>query len=294
MSVVISMNEVQKSFGKNSVLKGITGTIEEGKVVGLLGRNGEGKTTLFKILLDILQADSGEVRVANLSPDGSGRIRKIVGCVPERPTFHNFLSVEETFKLRSTFFPNWQWEKAYSTAKQLDLDSKTRIHGASKGTLAKVAWVCATAHDPKILLLDEPTSGLDALVRDSVLQHLVAEMAAEGRTILVSNHRMEELANVIDEIWLLQDGKIQSIHSIDDLKENACRINGRLRSDRVLPPSLRIVEEQHTGNLVTWVVVDPDALRNIRDLKILDEMETQPLPMETTLKVLLAQKGAPS
>src|SRR5262249_30393337 len=106
MSAAISMNEVRKSFGKKAVLKGITGTIEEGKVVGILGRNGEGKTTLFKILLDILQADSGDMRVSNLTPDGSGKIRKIVGYVPERPTFHNFLSIEETFKLRSTFFTN--------------------------------------------------------------------------------------------------------------------------------------------------------------------------------------------
>ncbi len=152
------------------MLNGVSGTIEEGKVVGLLGRNGEGKTTLFRILLDILSADSGSISVLGNPPDGSGVIRLKVGYVPERPAFHEFWTVEQALKFRAGLFPTWDSEKAMRMAREMDLDLKTRIRGASKGTLAKAAWICATAHNPKLLQLDEPTSGLDALVRDSVAE----------------------------------------------------------------------------------------------------------------------------
>ncbi|PWT91657.1 MAG: hypothetical protein C5B54_04905 [Acidobacteria bacterium] len=289
MNPIIQIQEVHKSFGSKHVLNGISGTIQQGKVVGLLGRNGEGKTTLFRAMLDIISIDSGRVSISGFSPNGSGKTREFVGYVPERPAFHHFMTAEDVLHLRSEFFPKWRWDKAFQIAKELELDLKTHIKGASKGTLAKIAWVCATAHDPEVLLLDEPTSGLDLLVRDSVLQHLVSELSQEGRTIFVANHRMEELLGILDEVWLLQNGRILEVYSIDDLREHACRINGRLRTNGSVPPS--VVEEQRTGDLVTWLVLNRDTFENIRQQQLLDSMERQPLPIETTFKLLLARKG---
>ncbi len=282
----IVLEHVKKSFGKHQVLKDITGNIAEGTTIGILGRNGEGKTTLFKIMLDILAADEGRIDVLSHTPDGSSRIRTIAGYVPERPAFHSFMTVDDVFKFRTPLFSNWDHALMHETARALDLDLKTAIKGASKGTLAKAAWICATAHHPKVLILDEPTSGLDPIVRDALLSQCVREQSSEGKTIVVASHHLEEWLNLLDEIWVMSGGVIAGKYKLQDLRENAFRITGRLKNASI-PPGLSIVEEFRTGDLVQWLTIDPITREQIQSLSILDQMDAQPLPLESTLKLLL-------
>jgi len=100
----IRLEGVTRSFGSKRVLCGVAGTVERGRVVGLLGRNGEGKTTLFHVMLDLLAPDRGLIEVLGLRPNGSGEIRQHVGYGPERPVFHPFMTLAEVLKLRSRFF----------------------------------------------------------------------------------------------------------------------------------------------------------------------------------------------
>lgn len=282
----IVFEHIKKSFGKHQVLKDINGSIAEGTTIGILGRNGEGKTTLFKIMLDIFCADEGNVKVLGHSPDGSSRIRTIAGYVPERPAFHSFMNVRDALGFRARLFPSWDHAFVNETARSLDLDLNTRIKGASKGTLAKTAWICATAHHPKVLILDEPTSGLDPIVRDSLLSQCVREQSSEGKTILVASHHLEEWLNLLDEIWVLSGGLIAGKYKLQDLRENAFRITGRLKNQS-LPAGLAIVEEFRTGDIVQWLTIDPITREQIQSLSILDQMDAQPLPLESTLKLLL-------
>jgi ABC-2 type transport system ATP-binding protein len=285
----IILQNIKKSFGKNQVLKNISGNIAEGATIGILGRNGEGKTTLFRIMLDILCADEGKVNVHGHSPDGSSRIRTIAGYVPERPAFHSFMKVSEVFQFRARLFPNWDHAFMNETARNLELDLNTSIKGASKGTLAKTAWICATAHRPKVLILDEPTSGLDPIVRDALLSQCVREQSMEGKTIVVASHHLEEWLNLLDEIWVLSDGVIAGRHKLEDLRENAFRITGKLKR-QTLPNGLAIVEEFRTGDLVQWLTIDPATREQIQNLSILEQMDAQPLSLESTLRLLL-QRG---
>lgn len=284
----IVMDGLCRSFGKRKVLAGITGEIERGRTVGLLGENGEGKTTLFRVLLDILAPDSGSALILNRPADGSGRIRRYVGYVPERPVFHEFLDLGGVLKMREPLYPAWNREKAAAAARRLKLDLSTPMRGASKGTLARTAWICATAHSPDVLLLDEPTSGLDPLVRDSVLTQLVSELSNEGKTIFVANHRMEEMLAVLDEVWVLSGGVIREKHSLDSLRENGIRITGKLKSG--MPADLRVFEEHRSGNLVRWAILDATTLDRVRHLNLLEQMEMEPLPLDITFKLLLARK----
>lgn len=289
----IVIDGIAKSFGKKKVLKGVSGTIAEGKVVGLLGRNGEGKTTLFKIMLDILAADDGQVSILGQTPDGTGRMRGLVGYIPERPAFHEFMRVEEVLSLRSAFFPSWNWDKARELAKKLSLDLKTPVKGASKGTLAKTAWICATAHNPRVLILDEPTSGLDMVVRESVLSHIVRELTDEGKTILVTNHHMEEMLGVLDEVWIMAGGRIESAHTLEQLRQSAFQVTGRIKAGATPPSDLHVEEEQKIGDLVQWLVVDKESLYRIKQLDLLEQMQTEALPLETTFKLLLSKTAEP-
>ena len=228
MSTAIKLEGVRRSFGRKEVLRGVSATAETGKVVGLLGRNGEGKSTLFKILLDLLEPDEGRVEVLGERPDGSGRLRRRIGYVAERPAFHDFLSAGEVLEWRAKFFPEWDPARAEGLMRRLKLDPAVRVRGASKGQLAKLAWVCAAAHDPDLLLLDEPTSGLDALVREEVLGELIGELHAGGKTILIANHRMEELGGILDEVWVLSGGVGTARVELERLRVEACMVTARL------------------------------------------------------------------
>lgn len=288
----IVIDNVSRRFGKKKILEGISGEVETGKIVGILGRNGEGKTTLFRILLDLLAADEGNISVLGMQPDGSGKIRKSVGYVPERPVYHEFMKIEEVLKWRASFYPKWNWDTANNMVKRLNIDKSTEIKGASKGTLAKLAWILACAHHPPVLFLDEPTSGLDTVVREMLLSEFVQQMAAEGKTILVTNHHMDEMLGVLDEVWILSEGKFRERLSMDELRQTAHVVSGRLNG--AMPEDLNIFEKEQIGNLVRWVVMDKITLEKIRQSQILDGLEIQPLPLDSALRTLLARTTDPA
>jgi ABC-2 type transport system ATP-binding protein len=288
----ILIDNVSKSFGNKKILQGISGEIETGRIIGILGRNGEGKTTLFRILLDLLAADEGYISVLGMSPDGSGKIRKEVGYVPERPVYHEFMKVADVLKWRASFYPNWNWDTANNMVQRLNIDKSTSIKGASKGTLAKLAWILACSHHPSVLFLDEPTSGLDPVVREMLLSEFVQQMAAEGKTILVTNHHMDEMLGVLDEVWILSEGKFHERLSMDELRQTAHIVSGRLNGS--LPEGLNIFEKEQIGNLVRWVVMDKITLEKIRQSQILDGLEIQPLPLDSALRTLLNRTPDPA
>ena len=289
MSTAIKLEGVRRSFGRKEVLRGVSATAETGKVVGLLGRNGEGKSTLFKILLDQLEPDAGLVEVLGERPDGSGRLRRRIGYVPERPAFHDFLTAGEVLEWRARFFPEWDAARADSLMRRLKLDPAVRVRGASKGQLAKLAWVCAAAHDPDLLLLDEPTSGLDALVREEVLNELIGELHAGGKTILIANHRMEELGGILDEVWVLSGGVVTAVVELERLRAEACRVTARLHDWSARPAPAGTVPLPSERPLAAWAAFTREAADALAASGGLEVVERRPLPLEEALKVLLAE-----
>lgn len=291
MTHAIRLEGVRRSFGRKEILRGVTASAETGKVIGLLGRNGEGKSTLFKILLDLLEPDSGMVEVLGQRPDGSGTLRKRIGYVPEKPVFHDFLNAGEVLNWRARFFPDWDASRAASLMARLKLDGSTRVKGASKGQLAKLAWVCAASHDPDLLLLDEPTSGLDALVREEVLDELIGELHAGGKTILIANHRMEELGGILDEVWVLSDGVISTVVELESLRSEACKVTARLHDWSKRPQIPGTVPVPSERPLAAWAAFTREAADELAASGALEVVERQPLPLADALKYLLKDSG---
>jgi ABC-2 type transport system ATP-binding protein len=288
----LAFRAVCRSFSGKPVLRDVSAAAETGKVVGLLGRNGEGKTTLLRILLDMLAADSGSIEVLGRRPDGSGAIRSKVGYVPERPAFHDFMTIGEVLDLRRRFFPTWRSDKAADLCRRLGLDLAAKVASASKGTAGKLAWVCAAAHEPELFLLDEPTSGLDALVRDDLLGNLIEELHGKGRTFIIANHRMEELAGLLDEVWVLCGGRLR-VHDAEALRSGARRVTGRLSPEAALPKGLGAARLSREGPLAEFAVFSEPAVRELVSAAGLEDAHAEPLPFDETLKLLLlGQDGA--
>lgn len=278
---IVSVKGLHKSFGQHAVLEGLNLEAARGEVVGILGRNGTGKTTLFKILMDLIASDRGSVRALGLTPDGGGKLRELIGYVPEKPAFHDFMRVQEVLKFRSKLFPRWDMAKALELCKKLELDTKARTKDLSKGNTAKLAWIAAVAHNPEVLLLDEPTSGLDYLVRDHILSGLVNELADGGKTIIIANHRMGEMGGILDKVCLLKGGVIDAVYDAEFLKTETFRVSVRLENSA--PPERAGVKLlSRSGNLAELAVF---GRKNMENLKT--GAEVQPMDLDTVFKALL-------
>ena len=216
----ISVENINKSFGKIKAIQNIDLDIAPGELFGLIGPDGAGKTTLFKILTSLLIPDSGNAIVEGLDTvKDYKKIRKIIGYMPGRFSLYQDLSVEENLNFFATIFGttvrrNYHLiEDIYS---QIEPFRKRRAGKLSGGMKQKLALCCALIHEPKVLFLDEPTTGVDAVSRDE-FWIMLKRLQDRGITIMVSTPYMDE-ASKCERIALIQEGRILQI----DTPNNIC------------------------------------------------------------------------
>lgn len=213
----VQVEEISKSYStKNSTveaLKDITLSVEEGEIYGLIGPDGAGKTTLFRILTTLLLADKGTASINNLDVvKDFKKIRASVGYMPGRFSLYQDLSVQENLEFFATIFDS-SIQENYKLVKdiyvQLEPFKKRKAGQLSGGMKQKLALCCALIHKPEVLFLDEPTNGVDAVSRKEFWE-MLHNLEQEGITILVSTAYMDE-ASLCDRIALIQKGQILSI-----------------------------------------------------------------------------------
>ena len=209
----IELKNICKSFGSVTALDSISLTVPKGSIFGLIGPDGAGKTTLFRILTTLLLADSGDAKIASFDVVKEFKeIRKIVGYMPGKFSLYQDLSVEENLNFFATIF-NTTVEENYDSIQeiyiQLEPFKKRKAGALSGGMKQKLALCCALVHKPKVLFLDEPTTGVDVVSRKEFWD-MLKRIRDGGTTIFVSTPYMDE-ASLCDKIALIQNGKILSI-----------------------------------------------------------------------------------
>ncbi|MEM6320404.1 MAG: ABC transporter ATP-binding protein [Bacteroidota bacterium] len=209
----IQVNAINKSFGTTQALSDINLEVAEGELFGLIGPDGAGKSTLFKILTSLLIPDAGEAKVAGFhTVKEYKKIRKIIGYMPGRFSLYQDLSVEENLNFFATIFgttvkANYHLiEEIYT---QLEPFKKRRAGKLSGGMKQKLALCCALVHQPVVLFLDEPTTGVDSVSR-AEFWDMLQRLKSKGITILVSTPYMDE-ASLCERVALIQAGKILTI-----------------------------------------------------------------------------------
>jgi len=221
----IEMNGICKSFGRQEVLKGMSLTVPKGSIYAFLGRNGEGKSTTIRIMLNLLTAEAGTVKVLGRDvPLYGEQIRDQVGYVPETPHVYDWMTIDELIAFTSSFYRDWDGSRAEDLIKSLDIPRKKKVQELSTGTKAKVGLLLALSHHPKLLILDDCTSGLDALVRREISEHIVTLVEDGACTIFFSSHIITELERVADRVGLLKHGSLSFEMPMEDLKEKTKKI----------------------------------------------------------------------
>lgn len=215
----ISVKHISKSFKKVEAVKDVSFEVKEGELFGLIGPDGAGKTTIFRILTTLLIADKGTATVAGFDVvEDYKSIRDNVGYMPGRFSLYQDLTVEENLNFFATIFGT-TIEENYDLIKdiyvQIEPFKKRRAGDLSGGMKQKLALSCALIHKPKVLFLDEPTTGVDPVSRKEFWE-MLKRLQEKGITILVSTPYMDEAA-LCDRIALIQDGKILQIDSPEEI-----------------------------------------------------------------------------
>ncbi|WP_410645055.1 ATP-binding cassette domain-containing protein [Amycolatopsis sp. lyj-346] len=218
MSAAIEIRDLRKSFGHTQALDGLDLTVETGEVHGFLGPNGAGKTTTLRVLLGLLRADSGEMRLLGGDPWWDAvplhrRLAYVPGEVSLWPNLTGGEVIDLLGRLRGGLDPKRR--KRYLELFELDPRIKGRAY--SKGNRQKVAVVAALASDVELLLLDEPTSGLDPLM-EATFRECVREERERGRTILLSSHILSEAEALCDRVSIIRAGRLVDSGSLDELR----------------------------------------------------------------------------
>ena len=216
MEELLICKNVNKNYGNKKVLKNINFSIPRGKIIGLLGKNGTGKTTLIKLINDLLTLDSGEIII-----DGKKigvESKKIISYLPERTYLDKSMTVNEVIDMFSEFYDNFDSKKARKLLKDLKLDVNSKLSKMSKGMQEKVQLVLVMSRKALLYILDEPLGGVDPATRDYILDTILTNFN-EGASVIISTHLIADIERILDEVIFIDDGKIVLIENADKLRE---------------------------------------------------------------------------
>lgn len=255
MNSIVDLQNVSRYFGSKVALDDVSLTVEKGTVLGLVGENGSGKTTILKHVLGLLKPDKGSVKVFGLDPvTDPVPVLAQIGYLSEEDILPGWMRISELQRYMQGFYATWDQEYADQLVREFDLDRDAKLLGLSKGQRARAGLMAALAYRPELLLLDEPSSGLDPIVRRDILGAIVRTIAEEGRTVLFSSHLLGEVDRVADKVAMIKNGKIAFCEPLDDLKEGHLQLTVLFPQPRPVAPRIpgAIAAE---GNGKEWSVV---------------------------------------
>lgn len=219
---LLKTEKLCKSFGEKQILCDIDLTIPRGRIIGLLGKNGMGKSTLIKLINDLLTPTSGSILI-NGEPVGVSS-KRIISYLPERIALEKSMTVNKVIEYYSDFYDNFDPEKARKLLSDLGLDPTMKLSKMSKGMQEKVQLVLVMSRKAELYILDEPLGGVDPATRDYILDTILTNFT-EGASVIISTHLISDIERILDEVIFLDNGKIVLHEDCDTLRE---RENGSI------------------------------------------------------------------
>ncbi len=221
-SDIARLSNLSMSYGNHPVLTNVSISIPSGEIIGLIGANGCGKTTLMKIMAGLIQTYSGEVQI--LGECNTWNTKHGVCFYPSNPFFFPSASIEQSIKMQESLFPNYNAELARSVYKQFSFDLSAKLGTLSKGRCALAQFILHLARDAQLYLLDEPFGGIDIKTRELMKSVLMNYIVPE-KTYLVSTHEISDMETLFDRILLIKNGSVVINETTDELRaSHSCSI----------------------------------------------------------------------
>lgn len=216
MANIINVSSLNKAYGKKIVLQDVSFTIEQGSIVGLLGPNGCGKTTLIKILTGLIKDHSGTVRIDNEEP--GSYTKSIVAYLPDRSSLPEWMKPMDAINYFADFYEDFDKEKAVKMVQDFDLDPNQKLKSMSKGQQERLNLILIMCRQAKLYILDEPLGGLDPATRGKVLD-IILNNYAKNATVLISTHLISDVERIFDRVLMISKGSVIVNSHVDELRE---------------------------------------------------------------------------
>ncbi|MDP9177337.1 MAG: ABC transporter ATP-binding protein [Gemmatimonadota bacterium] len=293
----VETTNLSKSYGDQLALDRVDLRVPEGSVYVLVGANGAGKSTTFKILLNLERPDSGNASVFGLDTGSKGpEARAQIGYVPEHyDAGYRWMTCARLLQHVAAYYPLWDSKYADRLVKSFDIRMHRRTGSLSKGEARRLQLVMAMAHRPALLLLDEPTEGLDPVARRQLLTLIAEHLADSPATIVIATHHVYEVESLADHIGALNAGRLVAQMSRDELQKNVRRYQLELTENWKTPSGLVATQTRTSadGRDAQWTIVGDE--REITERLTLGGArvrDAQPLTFEEAALALLSGGAA--
>ncbi|UPA31135.1 ABC transporter ATP-binding protein [Terrisporobacter glycolicus] len=214
---MIDIINLSKKFGKVHALDDVSFQIKEGKVIGIFGINGVGKSTILKSIASVIRPDKGKILI-----DGEEMNPKLynkIAFVPDMDTYFPHLTIKDTFAFMKEFYENWDEEKAIKLLEMFNLTEDKMISTLSKGNRARIKIILGFAQNAKYILLDEPFSGIDIFKREEFIKVMIEYISPE-QSIIITTHEIAEIEDIVEEVVILHEGKLAFNFNVEDVRQN--------------------------------------------------------------------------
>ena len=251
---MIEIKELKKSFGGFPALDGLSLTVPDGSVYGLVGPNGAGKTTAIKHLTGVYRQDSGEVLLDGEPVYENPKAKQRIAYIPDEVYFFPQAGIRDMAEFYRGVYPKFSEDRYRKLGEAFGLDEKAPMKRFSRGMQKQAAFRLAMSLMPEVLVLDEPVDGLDPVMRRQIWGLLLADVAERGMTVLVSSHNLRELEDVCDHVGIIHAGKTLVERSLSELQDNMVKVQLVLSRGTALPDGLSILHESRTGQVQTLIL----------------------------------------
>ncbi|MBQ3210529.1 MAG: ABC transporter ATP-binding protein [Oscillospiraceae bacterium] len=246
---MIETKKLVKTFDGFKALNELDINVPKGSVYGLVGPNGAGKSTVIRHLAGIYRQDSGHVLIDGQPVYENNAVKSRIAYIPDEIFYYPQAGIEDMMRFYKSIYPKFSAERFEKLRASFELDSRRPMRKLSKGMQKQAAFWLALSLCPEIVILDEPVDGLDPVMRRQVWSLLMADVAENGTTVLVSSHNLRELEDVCDHVGILNHGRMLTERSLSELQDNIVKIQLALADGGELPSDLNILHESRTGRV---------------------------------------------
>lgn len=246
---VIQIKNVTKKYKDVTALDNVSFSFDYGKIYGFLGRNGAGKSTLINIIANRIFADSGEITIDDIPAKENMKIHDKIFCMSEADLYDESLKIKDHFKWIDRFYDDFDKAKAFKIAEKFNLDTNKKFKALSKGYQSIFKLTVALSLNVPYVIFDEPVLGLDANHRELFYELLLKDYETNERTIIVATHLIEEVANIIEEVILIDKGKVLLQDNVGSLLETGYSVSGLAHEVDSYCADKNVIGYDELGNL---------------------------------------------
>ena len=222
----IEIRGLTKKYKKVTALDNIDMDFEKGKIYALLGRIGAGESTLIDTVANRIFADEGYINIDGIPATENPNVHEKIFCMSEKDMYDSQLRIRELFKWIDKFYDSFDVKKAYKLSKRFSLNVDSKLRSLSKGYQSIFKLIVALSIDVPYVIFDEPVLGLDAFHRDLFYKIMLEEYEKKERTYIIATHLIEEIENIIEEVVIIDKGKVQVQSSVDELIGSGYSVSG--------------------------------------------------------------------